>query len=97
MAINKNFINVPFAQKDEAKDLGAKWDATQKKWYFLDDKDLRLFSKWQSISTATGSVNTKNVVSPNSKTLANKSLTGTVTISQYKDFVSYNDKLPPWH
>jgi hypothetical protein len=31
------FINVPFERKDEAKSLGAKWDADRKKWFI--DKD----------------------------------------------------------
>jgi ribonuclease HI len=42
------YLCVPFAQKDEAKSLGAKWDATRKKWYILDncankDQVLELF------------------------------------------------------
>jgi hypothetical protein len=31
------FIDVPFARKDEAKSMGAKWDAVKKKWYILKD------------------------------------------------------------
>ncbi|MED8143181.1 DUF5710 domain-containing protein [Escherichia coli] len=27
------YINVPFHEKDEAKRLGARWDATRKTWY----------------------------------------------------------------
>jgi hypothetical protein len=37
---------VPFSQKDEAKALGAKWDAVQKIWYVPDGVDAKLFSKW---------------------------------------------------
>ena len=32
-------LNVPFAQKDEAKALGARWDKDQKKWYVPDHVD----------------------------------------------------------
>ncbi|MFI3136422.1 MAG: DUF5710 domain-containing protein, partial [Methylococcaceae bacterium] len=38
MADSKIYLNVPFAQKDEAKALGARWDAAQKKWYISADK-----------------------------------------------------------
>jgi hypothetical protein len=30
------YLNVPFARKEEAKSLGAMWDAGAKKWYVLD-------------------------------------------------------------
>lgn len=30
-------INVPFARKDEAKKLGARWDATRKVWWIAAD------------------------------------------------------------
>lgn len=35
--IKKNYLNVPFSQKDVAKKLGAKWDKNVKNWYFLDN------------------------------------------------------------
>ena len=34
--INRNYLNIPFAQKDTCKELGAKWDFKQKKWYYID-------------------------------------------------------------
>jgi hypothetical protein len=40
------FLNVPFAEKDAAKGHGAKWDATQKKWYVPVGVDVNLFSRW---------------------------------------------------
>jgi len=45
----KIYLNVPFAQKDHAKGLGAKWDASKKKWYIFSnasnkDELLQLFS-----------------------------------------------------
>jgi hypothetical protein len=30
-------IDVPFARKDEAKAMGAKWDSLVKKWYIFKD------------------------------------------------------------
>ena len=31
------YLNVPFAKKEEAKSLGAKWDGERKKWYMEKD------------------------------------------------------------
>ncbi|WBS05346.1 DUF5710 domain-containing protein [Pseudoduganella sp. SL102] len=40
------FLNVPFAEKDEAKRLGARWDPTRKKWYVPNGVDAEQFSRW---------------------------------------------------
>lgn len=39
-------LTVPFAQKDEAKRLGARWDGQQRVWYVPDGVDPTLFGKW---------------------------------------------------
>jgi hypothetical protein len=39
-------LKVPFAEKDVAKQLGARWDAASKLWYVEDKADMTLFSKW---------------------------------------------------
>jgi hypothetical protein len=39
-------LNVPFAEKDEAKRLGARWDSAKKKWYAPSGADLARFSRW---------------------------------------------------
>lgn len=39
-------LNVPFAEKDTAKALGAKWNPDLKKWYVPSKKDYHKFSKW---------------------------------------------------
>lgn len=36
----------PFAEKDAAKALGARWDGTRKVWYITDVEDLTPFAKW---------------------------------------------------
>ena len=36
----------PFAEKDDAKKLGAKWDSTRKCWYIVDVADLTPFMRW---------------------------------------------------
>lgn len=32
-------LNVPFAQKDDAKALGARWNQAKKKWYVPEHVD----------------------------------------------------------
>jgi hypothetical protein len=39
-------LTVPYAEKDEAKALGARWDPTRKCWYVQDAKDLAAFGRW---------------------------------------------------
>lgn len=39
-------LKVPFAEKDEAKKLGARWDSTRKIWYVEGDGDMARFSRW---------------------------------------------------
>lgn len=39
-------LNTPFAEKDEAKSLGARWDATRRVWYIQNIEDLTPFLKW---------------------------------------------------
>jgi hypothetical protein len=39
-------LNVPYAEKEDAKRLGAKWDATRKKWYVPPGLDTEPFSRW---------------------------------------------------
>ena len=34
---NKIYLNVPYANKDEAKKMGSRWDAEKKKWYIFDN------------------------------------------------------------
>lgn len=40
---------VPFAEKDEAKELGAKWDFTQKAWYVPEGVDASQFARWSRL------------------------------------------------
>ena len=39
-------LKVPFAEKDEAKKLGARWDAARKLWYVDNKPDMAAFSRW---------------------------------------------------
>jgi len=39
-------LKVPFAEKDQAKKLGARWDAGRKIWYVEGKEDVAPFSRW---------------------------------------------------
>lgn len=42
-------LKVPFAEKDEAKKLGARWDAARKLWYIDDKTDVAAFIRWSPV------------------------------------------------
>jgi Domain of unknown function (DUF5710) len=39
-------LRVPFAEKDLAKSLGARWDVARRVWYLRDIEDLTPFMRW---------------------------------------------------
>ena len=39
-------LNVPFKEKDAAKELGAWWDPQKRRWFVPRGKDPKPFSKW---------------------------------------------------
>lgn len=43
-------LKVPFAEKDAAKKLGARWDAGRKLWYVMGDRvNVAAFAKWSPL------------------------------------------------
>lgn len=42
----RTYLDVPYPEKDEAKELGARWDRQKQSWYVPPGKDAGLFSKW---------------------------------------------------
>ncbi|NDV26902.1 zincin-like metallopeptidase domain-containing protein [Desulfovibrio sp. JC010] len=42
----KTWLKVPFSEKNEAKNLGAKWDKDQKMWFAPEGTDLQKFNAW---------------------------------------------------
>ncbi|OUO89623.1 hypothetical protein B5F40_10340 [Gordonibacter sp. An230] len=40
------YLDVPFQEKDEAKALGARWDAGRKRWYVPQGLDCAPFERW---------------------------------------------------
>lgn len=42
----KTYLDVPFAQKEKAYRLGARWDDARKRWYCPDGVDLAPLMEW---------------------------------------------------
>ncbi len=47
------YLECPYTDKDEAKELGARWDIDARKWYVPSDADRNLFKKWWPGEVAT--------------------------------------------
>jgi len=48
------FLNVPYAEKDEARALGARWNPVRKRWYVPDGADAAPFAKWHGAEAPAG-------------------------------------------
>jgi len=102
MSDSKTYLNVPYAQKDAAKALGARWDPANKKWYVSGKDDINLFSAWLSVATDSERVLTKSSQSNvNSLPIklnasANDIGQGVITYPADKAFFSYSGESPPW-
>ena len=47
MSKSKRFyLACPYAEKDQAKGLGARWDVDARKWYVPNDLDRNEFKRW---------------------------------------------------
>ena len=46
IATTDTALNVPFADKDQAKSLGAQWQPDQKRWFVPAGLDLDPFTPW---------------------------------------------------
>jgi hypothetical protein len=49
------FLTVPYAEKDEAKALGARWNPTKRRWYVPDGVAPEAFAKWAAEGAAAPS------------------------------------------
>ena len=61
------FLNVPYAEKDEARTLGARWNPTRKRWYVPPGVALDAFSKWMPEGGAAEDAPAKSGASGNAK------------------------------
>jgi hypothetical protein len=103
MTNSKTYLNVPYAQKDTVKSLGARWDTANKKWYVPDNIDVTLFAKWQADQEILESpsrvvVEPKVLISSTTSSIkAIKSSSVPVFTNPVdKNFVAYNEDEPPW-
>lgn len=71
-------LKVPFAEKDQAKKLGARWDATRKLWYVEGQEDVAPFSKWSPTphDATAGSTPSPKGLAPGKQSSASKVFIG---------------------
>ena len=65
IATSNTSLKVPFNEKDQAKSLGARWNAESKHWFVPVGVDVAPFEKWLTSSMATNP--TPSVSSPATK------------------------------
>ena len=46
----KVYLNIPYKNKDKAKELGAKWDYLKKQWYYTEETKLGVINKLNYLS-----------------------------------------------
>ncbi|HJV24056.1 MAG TPA: DUF5710 domain-containing protein [Aromatoleum sp.] len=79
-------LKVPFAEKDQAKKLGARWDAGRKIWYVEGKDDVSAFSTWSPTPHDAATA-----VPPKQQTQQSKTYVG----SEYVEQPRVCD-CPPW-
>ncbi len=94
MANSKTYLQVPFAQKEAAKALGAKWDPANKKWYIPANTNITPFAKWYTTNAHTPPTTPKKT---KAHTASQKTKFGTTTYAQSSHFIAYNGDEPPWN
>ena len=57
-------LKVPFNEKDQAKALGARWNAEMKLWYVPQGVDVAPFEKWFTTTGPTVVTPTKSNLKP---------------------------------
>lgn len=90
MPNSKTYLNVPYAEKDAAKTLGARWDPAMKKWYVPAGKDIASFAQWQVAMDIEAPLSKPTRVS---SPINNN---GAFTQPSIENFVAYSGNQPPW-
>lgn len=93
MAKSITYLSVPYAQKDMAKALGARWDAANKKWYVPVDKDIAPFAQWLSDFVPEQPT---SKISTTKKTASATPNSGVFTFPSIPNFVPYSGEEAPW-
>ena len=77
-------LNVPYSEKDSAKNKGAYWDKNEKTWFVPDNKDINSFIKWIDTEKFDTIIKTPFYIAIN-KRLCWKCGEETTVISLYSD------------
>lgn len=86
----------PFADKDKAKALGARWDPARKVWYIVDVADLTPFMRWiPDLAAATAAASDTGPAAPIAKPAA-KASTPAITTKPSQAVASCGCKALPW-
>ena len=83
-------LKVPFAEKDEAKKLGARWDAARKLWYVDSDEKIAAFARW-SPTVHAASEGTATAAPAAARQSAGKVVVGAAYVAQTPVC-----ECPPW-
>ena len=89
----------PFAEKDDAKKLGAKWDSQRRCWYIVDVADLAPFMRWipDLVAASAESTAASNVVPVAAKKPASARITTTAVTEKPKKAVPHcGCQVKPW-
>ena len=88
-------LKVPFAEKDAAKALGARWDAANKLWYVMDKPDMAPFAKWSPKPRDPAMLTTSAAPARPATKIPTASTGVRVVGSLYRE-VACNCACPPW-
>jgi hypothetical protein len=69
-------LKVPFNEKDQAKALGARWNADSKQWYVPQGMDSAPFEKWFTDSATATAIPIKAAAKPTTQAAADHSADG---------------------
>lgn len=83
------FLTVPYAEKDAAKALGARWNPTRRRWYVADGVATEPFAKWIDAASASASTSTSAAAGGAARPGA-KAGTGRVDSYQGKTVIGVN-------
>lgn len=97
MMKSRTYLTVPFAQKDEAKALGARWDPARKRWYVPEGVDTAAFQRWgPDSSDAPESASGASAGNTAKSRPRRQESPGVVIPPTDPNFVPYSGEAPPW-
>ena len=88
-------LNCPYAEKDEAKKLGARWDPEKRVWYVVDPEDLSKFGRWIDANWVKSGKRPKAAETAKAAKTAKKVWPKTEMNARFKEFIC-GCKVLPW-